>query len=151
MQECNQKWFQDFRALWHFKVDPVLKIDVTFYKQAESTCILIWISCKMFSEHFHAQIILQRLHNVFLSRGNTCTSIKYLNNIFIRSCINMSMSTLSNYCPGDNNSILAQLKYKTTIFFWKLYLRKPVLLPNCTVRNYWDIPKILNNMVRPAA
>ena len=27
------------KALQHFKVDPVLKIDETFYKQAESMCM----------------------------------------------------------------------------------------------------------------
>ena len=31
------------KALQHFKVDPVLKIDETFYKQAESMCQ--YISC----------------------------------------------------------------------------------------------------------
>ena len=28
------------KALWHFKVEPVLKIDETVYKQTESMCTL---------------------------------------------------------------------------------------------------------------
>ena len=63
----------------------------------------------------------------FPSRSNNVL-LKYLNNIFIRSCINMSMSILSHYSPGDNNSILAQLKYKTTILFLKWYQRKLVIV-----------------------
>ena len=44
----NRKWVRAVKskpkALTHFKVDPVLKIDETFYKQAESMCL-----CKEFN------------------------------------------------------------------------------------------------------
>ena len=44
------------KALQHFKVDPVLKIDETFYKQAESMCALCptdipWICKQRFKRY----------------------------------------------------------------------------------------------------
>ena len=51
ISELSGKIYAQSVAKRHFKVDPVLKIDETIYKQTESMCTLLLIDRKALLKH----------------------------------------------------------------------------------------------------